>query len=183
MEGYAIGYDIFEGNTYEGHKLIPFLEKITARFELGKPVVVADAGPLSNDNLKALQAEGYQYILGARIKNEPEQLKQYIQKQEWKEGKVIRLSKKDDARLIVAYSQKRARKDEHNRQRGLNRLEKQIKRGKLTKANINNRGYNKYLKLEGELTVKVDYEKFKADQLWDGLKGYVTNTKLTNRRS
>jgi transposase len=182
LEGYAIGYDIFEGDTYEGHTLIPFLEKITSRFELGKPVVVADAGLLSNDNLKALQAEGYQYILGARIRNEPDQIKQRIQEQEWKEGKVIRLSRKDDTKLIVAYSQKRARKDEHNRQRGLNRLEKQIKRGKLTKSNINNRGYNKYLKLEGELNVKIDYEKFKADQIWDGLKGYITNTKLTNQQ-
>jgi hypothetical protein len=30
LGGYAIGYDIFEGNIYEGHKLIPFIEKITA---------------------------------------------------------------------------------------------------------------------------------------------------------
>lgn len=143
---------------------------------------MADAGLLSNDNLKALQAAGYQYILGARIKNEPDQVKQRIQEQEWREGKVIRLSRKDNTKLIVAYSQKRARKDEHNRQRGLNRLEKQIKRGKLTKANINNRGYNKYLKLEGELAVKIDYEKFKADQVWDGLKGYITNTILTSQQ-
>jgi transposase len=182
LEGYAIGYDIFEGDTYEGHTLIPFLEKITSRFELGKPIVVADAGLLSNENLKTLQAEGYQYILGARIKNEPDQIRQHIWKQEWEEGKVIRLPRKDDTKLIVAYSQKRARKDEHNRQRGLSRLEKQIRRGKLTKSNINNRGYNKYLKLEGELNVKIDYEKFKADHLWDGLKGYVTNTKLTSQQ-
>lgn len=82
---------------------------------------------------------------------------------------------------LLLIRKKRARKDEHNRQRGLNRLEKQIKRGKLTKSNINNRGYNKYLRLEGELTVKIDHEKFKADQVWDGLKGYITNTKLTSQ--
>ena len=181
--GYAIGYDIFEGDTYEGHTLIPFLEKITARFELGKPVVVADAGLLSKSNLEALQTGGYQYILGARIKNESHQIKQHLLKQEWKEGKVIRLSKQNDTKLIVAYSQKRAGKDQHNRQRGLNRLEKQIKRGKLTKSNINNRGYNKYLKMEGEVTIKIDYEKFNADQVWDGLKGYMTNTKLTNQQT
>jgi len=182
LEGYAISYDIFEGDIYEGHTLIPFLEKITARFELGRPIVVADAGLLSNDNLKALQAEGYQYILGARIKNESEQIKQRIQEQEWKDGKAILVSRKDETMLVVAYSQKRAHKDGHNRQRGLNRLEKQIKRGKLTKSHINNRGYNKYLKLEGELNVKIDYEKFKADQVWDGLKGYITNTKLTGQQ-
>lgn len=181
LGGYAIGYDIFEGDIYEGHTLIPFLEKITARFELGKPIVVADAGLLSNDNLKALEAKSYQYIIGARIKNEVEQIKQRIQSKKWKDGKIIRLSRKNKTKLIVAYSQRRAHKDEHNRQRGLRRLEKQIKTGKLTKSSINNRGYNKYLKLQGELNIEIDYEKFKADKVWDGLKGYITNTKLTSK--
>ena len=44
LGGYAIGYDIFEGNMYEGHTLIPFLESISKKFHLGKPVVIADAG-------------------------------------------------------------------------------------------------------------------------------------------
>ena len=30
LGGNAIGYDIFQGDTYEGHTLIPFLEKILA---------------------------------------------------------------------------------------------------------------------------------------------------------
>jgi len=29
LGGYGIGFDIFEGNIYEGHTLIPFLEKIS----------------------------------------------------------------------------------------------------------------------------------------------------------
>jgi len=182
LGGYTIGYDIFEGDIYEGHTLIPFLENISVRFDLGKPVVVADAGLLSNDNLEALQAEGYQYILGARIKNESEQVKQRILTKHWKDGKVTSLSRKDGTRLIVAYSKKRAQKDEHNRQRGLRRLEKQNKSGKLTKSNINNRGYNKYLKLEGKVNVTIDYEKFNTDKAWDGLKGYITNTKLAKRQ-
>jgi hypothetical protein len=32
LGGYAIGYDIFEGNSYEGHTLIPFLEKMEQKF-------------------------------------------------------------------------------------------------------------------------------------------------------
>jgi len=181
LGGYTIGYDIFEGDIYEGHTLIPFLANISARFNLGKPVVIADAGLLSNNNLKGLQAAGYQYILGARIKNESAQIKQRILAESWQEGKIISLSRKEDTRLIVAYSQRRAKKDEYNRQRGLRRLEKQIASGKLTKSNINNRGYNKYLKLEGKVSVTIDYEKFNADKAWDGLKGYITNTKLPSK--
>jgi hypothetical protein len=49
----------------------------------------------------------------------------------------------------------------------------------LTKSSINSRGYNKYLKLEGEIAISTDEKKFAADAAWDGIKGYVTNTKLS----
>mgnify|MGYP000750331098 CR=1 FL=1 len=62
----------------EGHTLIPFLEKISSKFNLDKPVVVADAGLLSKGNIKALKENGYEYILGARLKNEPEGIKKKI---------------------------------------------------------------------------------------------------------
>ena len=63
--GYAIGYDIFEGNIFEGHTLIPFLEKMSSRFKLSKPIVVADAGLLSKKNIEALEQKHYEYIIGA----------------------------------------------------------------------------------------------------------------------
>ncbi len=45
---------------------------------------------------------------------------------------------------------------------------------------LNNRGYNKYLQLKGEVAVEIDYQKFEQDSQWDGLKGYITNTKLSD---
>jgi transposase len=182
LGGYAIGYDIFEGNTYEGHTLIPFLEKISSKFNLQKPIVVADSGLLSKDNIKALQEQGYEYILGARIKNETKQIKEKILKNKLKDGQIKRIKKDENSQLIISYSEKRAKKDAHNRERGIKRLEKRIKSGKLTKSNINNRGYNKYLKLEGEVSIKIDYEKYKNDNQWDGLKGYITNAKLSSKQ-
>jgi len=181
LGGYAIGYDIFEGNTYEGHTLIPFLENISRKFKLDKPVVVADAGLLSNENIKALKANGYEYILGARLKNESEKIKKKILQTTFTDGLTISLAKSDDTRLIVNYSSARATKDEYNRRRGLNRLEKQIKAGRLTKSHINKRGYNKYLRLTGEITIEIDYEKYNYDKVWDGLKGYITNSRLNNQ--
>lgn len=182
LGGYAIGYDIFEGSIYEGHTLIPFIEKISAKFNLNKPIVVADAGLLSNDNIKALEERNYEYIIGARLKNESEKIKQEILTQQLGEGQLLKIKKANNTRLIVAYASNRAIKDEHNRKRGLQRLEKQIKAGKLTKSNINNKGYNKYLKLQGEVLIEIDYEKFNNDKSWDGLKGYITNTKLNDKQ-
>jgi len=180
LGGYAIGYDIFEGNTYEGHTLIPFIEKISQKFNLNKPIVVADAGLLSNENIKALENNGYEYILGARIKSESKSVKSKILAGNFVDGRTISFSKGKTTRLIVNYSTARATKDAYNRKRGLTRLEKQVKRKRLTKANINNRGYNKYLRLTGDITIEIDYDKFNNDQAWDGLKGYITNTGITD---
>jgi len=180
--GYAVGYDIYKGNTYEGHTLIPFLEMASKKFNLEKPIVIADAGLLSKENIKALEEKGYEYILGARLKNENNKIKASILQTEFANGKTISISRNVNTRLIVNYSDKRAAKDAYNRKRGLKRLEKRISSGKLTKANINNKGYNKYLKLEGDVNIKIDYKKYEDDQKWNGLKGYVTNTKLTDEQ-
>lgn len=181
LGGYAIGYDIFEGNIYEGDTLIPFIEAISKKFNLGKPVVVADAGLLSYKNIEALEDQSCQYIIGARLKNADGTLQQQIMKHNWEDGQTQSFFTKSNKRLIVSYSNARAAKDEHNRTRGLQQLEKQLRSGRLTKAHINNKGYNKYLKMEGELNLTIDYEKFEKDRQWDGLKGYITNTTLSEK--
>ena len=181
LGGYAIGYDIFKGNTYEGHTLIPFIERISAKFSLDKPVIIADAGLLSNDNINALESKGYEYIIGGRLKNESKNIKEQILSDKFVDGTIRSYKKQENTRLIVHYSKSRATKDAYNRKRGLQRLEKQIKSGKLTKSSINNRGYNKYLKLTGDVLIEIDYEKYNKDDTSDGLKGYVTNTKLSDQ--
>jgi len=155
-----------------------YIHKFEKRYKLDKPVIIADAGLLNKDNISMLEANDYQYILGARIKNETQKVKDRILEEQWQDGYSISIKKGKGQRIVVSYSDKRAAKDRHNRERGLKRLEKSLKRGRLTKANINNRGYNKYLKLTSEVQIEIDYDKYNADQRWDGLKGYITNTSL-----
>lgn len=176
--GFPIGYDIFEGSQYEGHTLIPVLKQAESKFTIGKPMVIADAGLLTNKNIKSLIEAGYKFVLGGRIKNESENIKSKILTLELKEGKPQEIEK-EGYRLIVDFSSKRAKKDKFNRQRGLKKLEEKVKSGKLDKNSINNRGYNKYLTLESEVKVSIDYDKFQEDEKWDGLKGYLTNGELS----
>jgi len=178
--GNPIGYDIFEGNIFEGHTLIPVLKKFESRFSLNKPVVIADSALLSKVNIELLEKEGYQYILGGRPRNEPDVIKEQIQALSLHDGGHAVIKKIADRRIIVSFSQKRADKDAHNRERGLKKLEKKIKSGKLTKSNINNKGYNKYLKLKGDVSIEIDYKKYQEDGQWDGIKTFVTNTKLSS---
>lgn len=180
--GYPIGYEIFEGDKFEGDTLVPVLKKFQNKYHLSKPIIIADSGLLSNENMQYLSEKGYEYILGARIKNETEEIKKKILELNLSGGKLKQIRRENKIRLIVGFADKRARKDAFNRQRGLERLEKKLKSRKLTKTHINNKGYNKYLKLAGEITLTIDYEKFRADAKWDGLKGYVTNSKLSCKK-
>ena len=182
LGGYAIGYDIFDGNIYEGDTLIPFLKNISGKFDIAQPIVIADAGLLSKYNIKALEKENYQYILGGKIKNESVSLKAQILSDRYSDGTIKQFKVNESTRLIVSYSDKRAKKDAYNRKRGLERLEKNLKAGKLTKSSINNRGYNKYLQMEGKVNITIDYRKYEQDSQWDGLKGYVANTRLTDEQ-
>ena len=178
--GYPIGYDVFSGNTFEGHTLIPTLRKIQKKYKFPKPIVIADAGLLSKDNIEKLKEEKYQFIIGARIKNETDKIKaEIIQKSEnFTDGQTFQIEKPDETHLIVGYSEKRKEKDEYNRKKGIRKLEQRIKFGKLTKESINNRGYNKFLTLVGEMEVELNRGKVKEDEKWDGLKGYLTNANL-----
>ncbi len=181
--GYPIGYDIFEGNTFEGHTLIPILEKIQKKYTFGRPTVIADSAMLSMENLKNLNKAKYRFIIGGRLKNENEIMKEKILElaKDMKDGRELSLQRPDGTRLIVTYSKKRAKKDAYNRERGLRKLQKRMKMGRLTKEHINNRGYNRFLTLDGRITVSIDYNKVNLDSGWDGLKGYITNTRLSTK--
>lgn len=179
--GYPIGYDIFEGNTFEGHTLMPILKSIQEKYGLKQPIVVADAGLLSKDNLKNLSRQKYKFIIGARIKNETNKIKTKIieHTNDLKDGDSFSFKKPDGVRLIITYSDKRRKKDMHNRLKGIKKLRLKVKTGKLTKESINNRGYNKFLILENEVRAVIDENKICEDEKWDGLKGYLTNSTLS----
>lgn len=175
--GYPLAYEIFAGNKFEGHTMLPVIEAFKSKYGIKQLIIVADSGLLSNQNIEELQSKNYEFILGARIKTEPTAIKNKILHLNLKNGESA-IIKKEALNLIITYSDDRAKKDRYNREKGLRKLEKQIQRGKLTKANINNRGYNKFLKLEGEISVTIDTAKLEQESQWDGLKGYVSNSTL-----
>ena len=128
-----------------------------------KPVIIADAGLPNTNNINILESNGYKYILGSRLKNETQRVKDRILQEQWLDGHSISVRKSKGQRIVAAYSGKRVAKDRHNRERGHNRLEKSLKRGKLTKANSNKRKYKKYLKLTGDSRIETDYNKYNLD--------------------
>lgn len=177
--GYPLAYSLHEGNKYEGHTMLPVVEGFVKKFDLKDFVVVADSGLMNNDNIKLLEENKYKYIIGARIKNEMQEIKQWILSLEKQDGSFYELGKLPRSRLIVGYSQNRAKKDKHNREKGIRRLEKEYKSGSITKDKVNKRGYNKFLEVDNDIKVNINYDKIKEDERWDGWKGYMTNTVLS----
>lgn len=176
--GYPLAYCIHEGNKYEGHTMLPVVNEFVKKYSLQDFIVVADSGLMNNDNISELEANGYKYIIGAKIKNESKEVKQWILSQPKIDHKMAEYDK-GQSRLLIGYSEDRARKDAYNRSKGIKRLEKAYARGTLTKENINKRGYNKFLKMDGNLKVTINYDKLEDDSKWDGLKGYITNTDIS----
>jgi transposase len=176
--GYPLAYSIHEGNKYEGYTMLPVVEDFVKKFDLRDFVIVADSGLMNKENIKLLETNNYKYIIGVRIKNENNEIKRWILSLEKSEGAFYEYQRTKESRLIVGYSEKRARKDAHNRDRGIKRLEKEYGNGFITKDKINKRGYNKFLELCDDITVRINYDKVAQDKPWDGLKGYITNTQL-----
>lgn len=176
--GYPLAYCIHEGNKYEGHTMLPVVTEFVHRYNLEDFIVVADSGLMNGDNIADLEENGYKYIIGAKIKTESKKIKEWILSQPKNDCQMVEYDKGNGKRLLVGYTDNRARKDAYNREKGVRRLEKAYRRGTLTKENINKRGYNKFLTMEGDVRVSIDYDKLETDAKWDGLKGYLTNTDI-----
>lgn len=178
--GNPIGYEMHPGNTYEGHTMIPIIEKLRKRFGFPKPIVVADAGLLSKENIRDLEDGGYEYILGARIRSQSDSFKSMVASLRLTNGQSTSVRLTDSRRMVITMSDARARKNAADREKGLKRLEKRFRTDKLTKDKLNNRGYNRFLTMSGDASVKIDYTKVAADASLDGYKGYTTNSTLSD---
>lgn len=174
--GYPLAYTVHEGNKYEGRTMLPVINEFVGRYGLKDFVIVADSGLMNSDNVSELEFLGYKYILGARIKNESREIRDAILSWPKEHRGMFSVDKGGGRRLLVGYTDERARKDAYNREKGVRRLERAYRTGRLTKGNINKRGYNKFLEVASDVEVRIDYDKVREDERWDGLKGYLTNT-------
>lgn len=197
QSGLPIGYELFPGNTFEGHTLIPVLERLQERYQLDDVIFVADRGLFSDENLAHLEARGFKYIVGARIKNTSKKLQEEIlnfdhyktiapmvrvgkKTKEVPVQKIAQFEQGKDRKLIVHYSSDRARKDEHDRKDAIEKLYKKLAKSKDPRSLLSNYGYKKYLEIEGKAKIVMNQLKIENAAGWDGLVGVVTNMKEAN---
>ena len=80
QEGLPVGYEVFPGNLHEGNTLLLAINKLKEKYAITEAIIVADSGLLSQENIKIIKKSGYQYILGARLKNLSQKWQQKISK-------------------------------------------------------------------------------------------------------
>ncbi|MFR9546498.1 MAG: IS1634 family transposase [Rikenellaceae bacterium] len=179
VDGYPLAYTIHEGNKYEGHTMLPVINEFITKYQLQDFIVVADSGLLTSANIEQMEELGYKYIVGARIKSMNTSIKNWILSQPKVDKQMVEINYEGERRLLVGYTDQRARKDKYNRDKGIRRLEKSYRNGQFTKSNLNRKGYNKFLEMKDSVSVSIDYGRIAEEALWDGLKGYITNTKIS----
>lgn len=179
-EGIPIGYNIFEGSFYEGHTLVNALNTLKKIYNIDKVVFVADSGLLNKDNLKLLEDNNYDYIIGSREKNTSKDIQSKILDSNGYESLSDELRAKEitleDKRLISVYSSKRAYKDKKDREQNIEKLKKKLSKSKSSKNLISNYGYKKYLNIK-DSSVTLNEDKIQEVAKWDGIFTIITNNK------
>lgn len=183
-EGLPLGYRLFPGDTAEVSTLIASLEDWRKTLPIGRVIFVADRAMMSESNLVLLEEAKISYVVAAKLKKMKGNIQTKIlegPKQKEETDKAYQeMLLANGRRLIVSHSLKREEKDKKDRQRGLERIQKKLEKGKSLKRLIPNYGYQKYVKIEGEGKVKLDEEKIKSEEEWDGFHGVITNCLETN---
>jgi transposase len=184
-EGLPVGYEVFPGNMSEGKTLKQAIEKIKSRYHVKRAIIVADSGLLSQKNINIVKKEGFEYILGARLKSlskiwQNKILDNKNYKKIKKDDEILRIATHQyakDRSLIVSYSNIRAEKDRKDREKAIEKLRQKLEKSKKPQSLISNYGYKKFITVEGDVQVRVDEEKLEKEALWDGLHGIMTNIK------
>jgi len=175
-DGYPIGYELFKGNTFDSKTLMTMLHGLKKKFKIRRIVIVADRGINSKANLLHIKEAGYEYIVASKIKSmDGRTIKNILSE----EGFVVSAQKDPKSeeifkhkvldysnyvvdadnkkvtlaeKLVVTYSSKRARKDEADRNRLIEKANKLLE----DPSSINQqfqRGGKAYIK-------KIDVKKY-----------------------
>lgn len=166
-EGFPIAYEVFSGNTFEGHTIIPVVNKFIKKNGVQEFTVVADAAMISNENIQELKKNNINYIVGARLGNLSNEVILQLDKASIREdGKSVRI-KTDKGYLICSFSSTRFRKDKYE-------MEKQIEKAKYIIETPSKNKKMKFTIASGQV-IELNEKLIQKTKKLLGLKGYYTN--------
>jgi hypothetical protein len=175
--GFPLMVNAFEGNKAETTTMLPTIKAFMAAHRLREVVIVADAGMISENNMKAIEAAGLSFILGMRIPDVPYVISQWRQRHS---GEPI-----PDGQVFVQpwpagptdqyHDQVRYYQYQHDRaQRTLKGIDEQVRKAEQAVAGKTAIKRNRFVTLTNA-TKTVNRELEAKARALAGIKGYVTN--------
>jgi DDE family transposase len=189
VEGRPICCEMWPGNTADVTTLLPVVTRMRERFRIREMTIVADRGMVSQATLEAFENSDppVHYIVGVRMRRQKEVSVSVLgSRARWFESVPQRSKAKDpaplkvkevwieDRRYVVCLNEEERRKDAHDREAIVAHLKEQLRNG--DKSLVGNKGYRRYVKVEGSGHFVIDEKQVKAEERYDGLWVLRTNT-------
>jgi transposase len=186
--GRPICCELWPGNTSDVTTLIPIVDRLWRRFHIRQVCIVADRGMICQETIADLERQGWPYILGARMR-QTEVRDEVLAaggrfrvvhgpRQRADEPAPLKVKDVDveGGRYVVCVNAEEVASDRARREAVVASLREQLARG--DKALVGNKGYRRYLKVEGEGHFAVDEAKLTEEARYDGTWVLRTNTEL-----
>jgi transposase len=186
--GNPVCSELWPGNTADVKSLVPIVERLKTRFQIGEICIVADRGMISAETIAEVEKKKWKYILGVRMRSSTEAKQVVARAGRYAEVhppsgdpkdrsplKVKEVWVEDQRRYIVCLNEDQATKDRHDREAVVVSLRDALKHG--DKSLVGNKGYRKFLRSGGK-QFAVDEEKLNQEARYDGKWVLTTNTDL-----
>lgn len=188
-QGRPICCELWPGNTADVTTLLPIVDRLGRRFQIRRICIVADRGMISKETLAALEQQGCPYIVGARMRNQKEVREQVLgdrgrfrvvhgRREQSTDPAPLRVKEVLLAgrRYVVCVNEEEVVTDRLRREAIVTSLRQQLQQG--DKALVGNKGYRKYLRIEGEGHFAIDEAKLEEEARYDGTWVLRTSSEL-----
>jgi hypothetical protein len=185
-DGRPICCELWPGNTADVTTLLPIVDRLRQRFHIVRVCIVADRGMISAAIMQELEETNTPYILGARMRTQVEVREEVLaDKGRFRvvygprkkstdpaplKAKEVRVGER---RYVVCVNQEQVETDRVKREQIVAALREQLTRG--DKSLVGNKGYQRFLKVEGDSHFAVNEAKLAEEARYDGT--WVVRTK------
>jgi hypothetical protein len=181
QDGFPLMISAFEGNRAGTKTMLPVIEKFMVAHQLRDVTVVADAGMISEADMKAIEEAGLSFILGMKVPDVPYVVEQWRREhlgEEIPDGHVFTQpwpagpkDKRRDQVIYYQYRADRARRTPHG-------IDEQVAKAAKAVAGLAPVKRNRFIALDGAVK-SVNRELEAKARTLAGIKGYRTNLAAT----
>jgi transposase len=177
-DGYPVCCEMWPGNTTDVTTLKVLARQLKERFGIERVCVVSDRGMISQSTIAELEREGMSYILGVRMRKNLNMTSDVLDGGDWQEIYGARKCQKDPTpllvkektiggkRYIICENPEEKKTDRETREKIIASLRNALHKGDT--ALVGNKGYRRYLSVEGQSHFVIDEKKIQADARFDG---------------